>query len=449
MAIDATLPTRKRRDDSSSKYHLKPSKQQSSYATSSTFRRPNRRADVVLIVILVVLSAISAVYCIYSTSKLLNLSEYHKHMDHVLNDHLPHSPVKVDRLELESRFQKSVKSCLPTLDASCASYKEEHNVALVAPPGEFGDYIFTWANSVVKEALLGSTTHMHINLVSHVPPFGENTGFTKIIRILPETLLLGASDALRGTLTLGTTQQVLRLEDLQASMRQLLRFHCRISQMASHTAVLTLDMASVRQSPRIVAAGLLNFLNITAHDHGEVEMDEELELREDSEDGAGYHTATEDDLELTDLGMSLQMYASSLLTWIQKNEHVQVKRELNKVLQEEMVRSDNFTKCESFWTTGQGPKQTDLSVFTRRLATSLVPDCSSGSGNNCPHARDVCEERGDYVCNGAPEFPMVETVNRVKNQYHVPQIQRLKNQLKANQLKKKVKDAIKKGEGKV
>eukprot|EP00545_Synedropsis_sp_CCMP1620_P002675 CAMPEP_0119013456 /NCGR_PEP_ID=MMETSP1176-20130426/8457_1 /TAXON_ID=265551 /ORGANISM="Synedropsis recta cf, Strain CCMP1620" /LENGTH=510 /DNA_ID=CAMNT_0006966547 /DNA_START=139 /DNA_END=1671 /DNA_ORIENTATION=+ len=382
-------------------------------------RRLNRRADMALIVILCTLSAVSMIYNIYSTSRLLELQNYHSHMDHLMTNHVPHTPVPPERMALERRWQRTVKSCLPTLSPKvCGLLSEQytraggagsvanaHRVALIAPPGDFSNWIFAWISEVMNKVnQMGSTTHMHIELLSHVPPYSH--GFAKVIRVLPQSLLLGASDALRSTLTLGKTQQVLRFDDLKAAMRLLLRYHCRISQMASHTPVFTLEMDTVSNTPRVAHQGLLNFLNITAMDHGERSREElELEDFEDSEDTSNLNKASERETELMEMSRSLRAYASSLLTWIQKAEHVHLKKELNLILQEELESSNDFAECHSFWTVGEGAQGLDMSVFSRALATTLVPDCTS---EKCTHPRDFCEEKGDASCFEKPAYPSMK-----------------------------------------
>ena len=189
--------------------------------------------------------------------------------------------------------------------------------------------------------------------------------------------------------------------------------------MALHTPVLTLDMKTVAHAPRIAREGLLNFLNITARDHGEwslTKLDQiEQEDHANSRDTAGLlEKNKEKDQELLETSQSLESYASSLITWISKNEHVQIQNELNKVLQDELESSNDFSMCHSFWNI------TDMSVFSRILAMSLSPDCSktpaTGGGDGdmstkpgvCTHPRDLCEEKGDAICKGRPPYPTLE-----------------------------------------
>lgn len=374
-------------------------------------RKLNRRADIALVVVLVFLSMISMSYCIFTTYKLLSLQNYHAHMDHVMGHHIPHTAISVEMLPLEPRFRSTVKSCLPTLSPhQCpAPVLDLHNVAIVAPPGEFSEWVFAWAQGVIQQAEVGSTTHMHLSIISHVPPFSENHGYSQIIRIVPPSLLMAASDALRGTLSVGHTPQVLRLEDLKVALRLLLRYHCRISQVASHTPVLSLEMAVVAQSPRVASRSLLTFLNITAQDHGEWSQSKidalEDEVQDGSNDWNGWHDKNRaKDRELLESSQTLQSYTSSLLAWIQKHEHVQVKNELNHVLEEELDASGDFALCHSLWNITE-----DVSVFSRMLAMSLAPDCAGSQ--LCTHPRDLCEEKGDAICKGRPPYPSVRVDN--------------------------------------
>lgn len=251
---------------------------------------------------------------------------------------------------------------------------------------------------------MGSTTHMHLSVISHVPPYSEEHGYSQIIRIVPPSLLIGTSDALRGTLSVGHTPQVLRLEDLKAALRLLLRYHCRISHLAMHTPVLSLEMNVIAHAPRVASQSLLTFLNITASDHGELSMSRmeamEEEAQDSSKDSGRWEENLAKDRELLESSQTLQSYTSSMLTWIQKHEDVHVKNELNQVLEEELNASDDFATCHSLWNISE-----DMSVFSRILAMSLAPDCAGSK--LCTHPRDLCEEKGDAKCEGRPPYPSV------------------------------------------
>ena len=358
----------------------------------------NRKANIALMVILLGLCAACLFHLWFVLGRQLEGSAKTEHDMHVMEEHELKAPVEVVKLDWEDSFRGSVKTCLPTLNKMCQTYIANGipRVAILAPPGDFGDWIFKWASKVV-DTKLGSTAKMDLQLVSHVPPYGygKTHGWTKLIRILPRTLMLGAADAIRGSLQLGQTQRDLTLRDLKAALRQVVRYHCRISHLAAHTAVLTLDMNSLAQVPYVASEGLLMFLNITAIDHGEME-DPDMEQKEDSHD-AGRFFQREQDIIAT--SNNFESFAASLLTWIERHEEVNVKDELDLVLKEELTRSTNFSTwpCESLWTTGDGPNGLDLSPFGRRLAQSLAPDCDAPF-TTCSVKKDRCEQAGDVFC---------------------------------------------------
>jgi hypothetical protein len=353
---------------------------------------------VALIVVLVALSFASISYSIYSTYKLLYAQDYHLDMQRA--HHVTVQATVPEKLALESAFLKSIRSCLPSIQ-DCVDVNTttpHHEVAILAPPGEFSSWLHHWASDAIQNELIGSKVHMHLNLISHLPPEG-NVQYHKLIRILPSSLLLGTADALRGTLPLGTTQQALTLRDFETALRQYLRYQCRISQLASQTALLTFDMETVSQAPQIAAQALLHFLNITAHDHGEAELDREEEgLLEDSRDSS---RRVRDD-ELVQQKASIQAYATSLLTWVQsKYPGTNLYEHFNSVLQQELQQSNSFNSCQSLWI------EPAMSSFNQILAKSLAPICSESEP--CHHERDVCEHAGTNIpCRMA--YPVVEPV---------------------------------------
>ena len=369
----------------------------------STLSKPkgqvlNRKANTALVVILFGLSAACLFHVWYVLRNQLEDSARSEHDLHVMEEHELKALVEPVKLEWENSFRGTVKSCLPTLNKMCQTYipKDIPRVAILAPPGDFGNWIFKWAAAVI-DTKLGSTAKMDLQLISHVPPYGygKTHGWTKLIRIIPRTLMLGAADAIRGSLQLGQTQRDLTLRDLKAALRQVVRYHCRVSHLAAHTAVLSLDMSTLAQVPYVASEGLLRFLNITAIEHGEME-DPDMEVKEDSHDVGKFFEREQDIIAMSN---NFESFAASLLTWIEQHEEVSVKEELDLVLKEELTKSTNFSKwpCESLWTTGDGPNGLDLSPFGRRLAQSLAPDCDAPF-TACSVKKDRCEQSGDAFC---------------------------------------------------
>jgi hypothetical protein len=109
---------------------------------------------------------------------------------------VPHTSTFVQPLTMEYRFQDTMITCIPTLTPKLCpstliqdSDQDALHMALVAPLGELSQWMLDWIQSVISKAELGSTTHMHLTVVLHVPPFQKNlarsTTISKIIRLLP------------------------------------------------------------------------------------------------------------------------------------------------------------------------------------------------------------------------------------------------------------------------
>ena len=359
----------------------------------------NRKANVALVAILVGLSAACLFHAWYFLEHQMAYADKNEHDMAVVANHEPKERVAPVKLELEAAFRKTVKCCIPTLSKKCQTYIPANGiprVAILAPPGDFGDWIFKWALKVL-DTKLGKSAKMDLQLISHVPPYGygKSHGWTKIIRILPRSLMLGAADAIRGSLKLGQTQHDLTLRDLKAALRQFVRYHCRVSHLAAHTAVLLMEMDTLSFAPHVASEGLLNFLNISAISRGEME-DPDIDRMEESDDIGNYMLEEQDIIATSN---NVQSFAASLLTWIEQHEQVNVKEELDKVLLDELQLSNDFSKwpCESLWTTGDGPNGLDLSVHGQRLAQSLAPDCNAPY-TECSVKKDRCEQVGDAFC---------------------------------------------------
>jgi hypothetical protein len=374
----------------------------SSYSKTNVMYSRNRKANIALVVSILTLCTVCLVHAFFVLKGLITRVSQDEHVSHVVSDHGPHSRITPVKLESESSFRSTIRLCLPNLSKKCQTYipEDRQRVAILAPKGEFGNWIFKWASKVV-DTKLASTAKMDLQLVSNVPPYGygKTHGWTKLIRILPRSLMLGAADALRGSLLLGQAQDSLTLRDLKATLRQLLRYHCRISHLAAHTAVLTFDMDLMSRAPYTASESILSFLNITAIDHGEVE-DADMEQKESSDDRGRYFMREQDIMAKSN---NVEAYAASLLTWIEQHEQVDIQKELNAVLQEELEISKNFTKwpCESFWTTGDGPNHIDMSAFSERVAHSLAPNCKAPF-TSCGVKKDQCEQDGDPFCKTKP-----------------------------------------------
>jgi hypothetical protein len=290
---------------------------------------------------------------------------------------------------------------------------------------------------------------------SHIPPYGygKNHGYTKLIRYSPNPLLLQVLDALSWALqnsnnssaaaamvpdeSTTTTNVAVTMADVIMTTRQILRWHCRVSHIAAHTAVLSIPMvdffmdnddknsgdddavdriANTSSSPssgqKSYDAILQAFVQSSPLNNPETEIEPAQQRREKEEDQLREETVRTEDDDKKDTEMDddhtqdddrLGMVEA---TWSHAHRRillhlggsVKVVKVMDDVLLDELDRSKNFTKwpCLSFWGADTDPT---LSAVSRRLAQALSPDCEGGDPYaNCFVARDRCESRGDAAC---------------------------------------------------
>ena len=138
-------------------------------------------------------------------------------------------------------------------------------LALLAPPGAVGDAAAGLLVPVLSRATLIRTTS--------VPPYGygKNHGWTCIIRLTHASLAEAVADSLlvpppageqASSLEQGAWEAGGQVEIL--ALRQLVRWHCRISHVAAHTPVLTLGAAELLSDVHAALTRVLRFTGISA-----------------------------------------------------------------------------------------------------------------------------------------------------------------------------------------
>lgn len=285
--------------------------------------------------------------------------------------------VDVAELEHEDAFRATLTHCLPSENSQkCKQFvlpdQTKKRVAIISPPG---DIFNAWTKRIQAMAHDEMEVMAHI----HVPPYGygKTHGLSQVIRFIPEPLILQVTDALQGLLEHGETHAIITLPDLKAGLRQILRFHCRISHLSAHTALLSVDTTSTNDEELL--STLQSFLNVTKPSEWSADMFDD------------------------DVDELLQVHATDgtqTLTHVQAVSRVKdVMAILDQVLLDELKLSKNMTiwPCPSFWSSGDAPDDTNISPLLQRLAQALSPDCDD------PHAkcwveRDKCEAAGDAKC---------------------------------------------------
>ena len=310
--------------------------------------------------------------------------------------------VEISELELEMVFQKSIKSCLPSQGTKkCKQFipppangkEKRQRVGLLSPPGDLSQALQNRIAHLIQQHNKFTEDETPIDLITttNVPPYGygKSHGYTKLVRVSPQPLLLQVTDALTASLRPGETHRSIRLQDVQAATRMILRWHCRLSHVAAHTALSSVPLSRFVQDTAGTMQEMQEFL--TPHLNALLEKQPQQRREEKvGDDDMGGNEELDDDAS----GMMSAEYAygNQILRDINRPDIINV---LNTVLQEEIALTKTFTKwpCPSFWDHGAE----ELSDVTKRLAQALSPNCDDPFAQ-CFVERDKCEFHGDAEC---------------------------------------------------
>ena len=212
---------------------------------------------------------------------------------------------------------------------------------------------------------------------------------TKIIRLIPNPFLLGAINALDFFRKEGDTVDAITLDDIKSSLRLQMRYHCRLSHVAAHTALMSIqvDKRLLDTSLDSLIKKLQTFLGV-----------ERMGL---SEELVNLDTTVGGSLVPAPLGSiydGMVQQCATLLTHYKVTTQGNIFEQLDEVLLEELRVSNNMTRwpCESFWTVGsQEPLK--FSPVVSRIAESMSPDCLANY-SSCWVKRDHCESKRDGQC---------------------------------------------------
>ena len=250
----------------------------------------------------------------------------------------------------EAQFAATLRSCL---GAQCLTAVPERakapRVVLLAPPGAVGDALAALARRAVARDK-GAKVELVVGGAAPPYGYGKNHGWTRIVRValplrhaladLPPPRAGGPRDAAAAA----------------AALRQLVRWHCRVSHVAAHTALLTVHARGVVAAPRTELEALLTFIGVKVTPDA---------LDDEERRGLGeLRAAVERAAALADAAPSTD---AALL------EHA---------LRDELTATRTLRKwpCQSLWVEG-GDDQ---------LARALVPNCSAPF-TVCSVGRDRCE----------------------------------------------------------
>jgi hypothetical protein len=281
------------------------------------------------------------------------------------------------------KFSDTLKDCRPQENPKCLQHVPEgtttQRIGLLRPPGTFGDLFTKYVEGVVYYHW-SNTTDLVMIPTSHVPPYGygKTHGYTKIIRLSMSPLMTHGADILQHA------QGNVGMQDLKQVVRQLVRWHCRMSHVAAHTALLTVTLEALVEQAWDTDEKIREFLNLAEKDHAEHLMD----------DGG---------LEIEDLMSSLETAMDNVRKLLTKaNTEIpqqQIDDVIHSVIQDELDKTDNLSKwpCLSFWSVGDEPNPEALTPLAREVAEAFSPNCTA-EYTQCGVKKDRCEESGDAKC---------------------------------------------------
>lgn len=381
----------------------------------TTFHRASRRRftvtnELLLLYFLLAILIAMLVSIFGPTLYLMEHDRAQKTTSSLMERHIrPHPRIEISELEHESIFRTTIKNCRPVENAKCGRYvpdpipasgKKVQRVALIAPPGDIASALYNRIQNIVHEHNNRQDNSkkdldIEVHLTSHIPPYGygKTHGLTKILHVTPQPLLLEVTDTLTSVLDVGETIRSITLADLQTTLRMILRMHCRLSHVAAHTAVDSIDVKELLIDPSRVVAELRQFL---------IPNDATTDTIEDNDDDNLVLALDDDQGEMVSAELA---FGAQILTSVQSVSGRNVIEELDRVLVDELTKTRNLTNwpCLSFWSAADdnnddNNKKTGLSPRTVRLAKALSPDCNDPY-NHCFVQRDKCEFLGDAVCD--------------------------------------------------
>mmetsp|Transcript_128 Transcript_128/g.248 ORF Transcript_128/g.248 Transcript_128/m.248 type:complete len:451 (-) Transcript_128:247-1599(-) len=349
-------------------------------------------------------------------------------------------------LSNEGKFRDTLKECAKNGNLlKCKQFipptsSEEKNrlrqrIAILSPPGKTADVFF----DVLKKSLLLYYDHdeglmdSSIELIktSNVPPYGygKTHGFTKIIRLVQHPIVGEVLQALNAAASKINSSSINSNSNSDATMietdghnyfasqmdliskdrqfmtnglRQIVRWHCRLSHVAAHTLLHNMhihsssmvdDMKSgLSLAVRVIRTEVGKNIAIHGRDFKLVDKIKRVD-------------------DLIQVEVSNQMkQAIDEMPKLSKEEKKQLEEILDAniadyeaVLQDELDTTDNLHKwpCLSFWLL-EGKqveeKDTDGSInVSSVLAKELSPNCGA-TYNDCFVKRDKCEDEGNGKC---------------------------------------------------
>jgi len=335
--------------------------------------------------------------------------------------------IVIEPLEHEKMFTETLKDCMPSIEEDgnnnknkkeCMTFIPEgskERIAVLTPPGKMNESLLKFIRIMLMKGKKDNDGEFAAAQVEVIPTtnmvpyvYGKTHGYTRIIRIVPQPLLLGATDTLRAALQSSSSLSMndITLNDLKAALRQQIRYHCRLNHVAAHTAMWTIGVEDFAEVERLwLVETARGFFGLDSDQEDLfVEVNAEYESAgadDDDESNHGVVEGEDDDDSLTKLSQ-INAEGSRVMGLLQmkvKNATNGIFKILDDVLLDEMRLSKNLTAwpCESFWTVGEPGKRLEISSIISSISKAMSPNCTAPY-TSCFVKKDKCEGRGDGKC---------------------------------------------------
>jgi hypothetical protein len=168
--------------------------------------------------------------------------------------------------------QRMQQSCLPYDNNNensapsdvCQTRKDgsTDRVGIIRPPGILGNIFEDCIVKYINQSRADDTGMIVFVQPNPYTLNGERFTWTKILRPVVMPILLEAIDLSLQTTGADFSPDDILLEDILCTIRLLVRWHCRLTQIASNTALLSISMQRLMAYPKEVEQDLTEFLDL-------------------------------------------------------------------------------------------------------------------------------------------------------------------------------------------
>lgn len=162
--------------------------------------------------------------------------------------------------EVEYNFTATVRSCLgPECYDSRPAKSVVDRVGILALPGSGVQAILMVLRKVTKSTPL----KFEIELDTHVPAYGygKNHGWNRIVRVV-RRLVPHSYSLLKNAYPGSGNGSSIPVGAFETQIRQLTRWHCRLSHVAAHTKMLSVFLEDVYVKPAVELERIITFIGV-------------------------------------------------------------------------------------------------------------------------------------------------------------------------------------------